>query len=152
MPAGYGVGNHRLFVLDFLTSSLIGQTPPRIIRSGARRFNTKITSTKDNYTNVLEKLVLIHCPTERMVAAHNEISSKVLVKERIDIIYQEGVQYMHHAKRKCCRLKSVRIPFSPDSLIWIRRCQVYRSILRYRAGKLVNKAIRNGHLDAVGWN
>ena len=28
MPEGYGFGNHRLFVLDFLTSSLIGQTPP----------------------------------------------------------------------------------------------------------------------------
>ena len=48
MPAGYGVGYHRLFALDFLTSSLIGQTPPRIIRSGARRLNTKIPSTKDN--------------------------------------------------------------------------------------------------------
>ena len=45
MPAGYGVSDHRLFVLDFLTSSLIGQTSPRIIRSSARRSNTKIPST-----------------------------------------------------------------------------------------------------------
>ena len=29
MPAGYGVGYHRLFVLDFLTSSMIGKMPPR---------------------------------------------------------------------------------------------------------------------------
>ena len=28
MPESYGVGDHRLFVLYFLTSSLIGQTPP----------------------------------------------------------------------------------------------------------------------------
>ena len=27
IPAGYGVGDHRLFVLEFLTSSLIGKTP-----------------------------------------------------------------------------------------------------------------------------
>ena len=53
--AGYGVGDHCLFVLDFLTSSMIGKTPTRIIRSGARQLNTKIPSTKDNYTNVLEK-------------------------------------------------------------------------------------------------
>ena len=53
MPACYGVGDHRLFVLDFLISSLIGKTPPQIIRSGARRFNTKILSTTENYTNVL---------------------------------------------------------------------------------------------------
>ena len=28
IPAGYGVRDHRFFVLDFLTSSLIGQTSP----------------------------------------------------------------------------------------------------------------------------
>ena len=140
MPEGYGVENHRLFVIDFLTSSLIGKTPPRIIRSGARRLNKKIPSTKDNYTNVMEKLVLIHHLTERMVAAHHESSSIVLVKERIDIIYQKGVQYMHHAKRKCCCIKSGCIPFSPDSSIWIRCCQVYRSILRYHAEKLRNRS------------
>ena len=71
IPEGYGVGNHHLFVLDFLTSSMIGQTPQRIIRSSARRLNTKILSTKDNYTNVLGNLVLSHRLTERMVAAHN---------------------------------------------------------------------------------
>ena len=27
MPAGYGIGDHRLFVLDFLTSSLVGHDP-----------------------------------------------------------------------------------------------------------------------------
>ena len=33
MPAGYGIGDHRLFVLDFLTSSLIGHEPPKIVRA-----------------------------------------------------------------------------------------------------------------------
>ena len=65
----------------------------------------------------MKNLVLSHRLTERMVDAHNESSSIVLVKERIDIIYQEVVQYMHHAEQKCYRIKSGRIPFSPDSLI-----------------------------------
>ena len=139
MPSGYGVVNHRLFVLDFLTFSLIGKKPPWIIRSSARQFNTKIPLTKDNYTNVLEYIVVSRRLTERMVAAHNTSSSIVLVKERIDIIDQEGVQYINRAERKCHRIKSCRIPFSPDSLIWIRRCQVYCSILRYHAGKIRNQ-------------
>ena len=92
MLAGYGVGDYHLFVLDFLTSSLIGQMPPRIICSSARRLNKEITSTKDNYTNVLENLLLSHRLTELIVAAHNASSSMVLVKERIEIIYQEGFQ------------------------------------------------------------
>ena len=45
IPAGYGVGNHRFFILELPISSLIGQTPPKIIRSGAIRLNTKILST-----------------------------------------------------------------------------------------------------------
>ena len=138
MPEGYGVGNRRLFVLDFLTSSLIEQTPPRIILSGVRQLNTKIPSTKDNYTNVLENIVLSHSLTERMVAAHNASLSILLVKERMDIIDQEGVQHMHHAERNCRRIKSGGIPFSPDSSIWIRCCQAYRSILRYHSGKIRN--------------
>ena len=60
----------------------------------------------DNYTNVIENVVVSHCLTERMVAAHNSISSIVLVKERINIIDQEGVQYIHHAEQKCCHINS----------------------------------------------
>ena len=56
MPAGYGVDYHCLFVLDFLTSSLIGKTPPRIICSDERRLNMKIPLTKDNYTNIRKVL------------------------------------------------------------------------------------------------
>ena len=92
MPSGYGVGDHCLFVLEFLTSSLIVQTPLQIIRSSERGLNTKIPSTKDSYTNVLENLVVSHCLMERMVGAHNASSSIVLVKDKIDIIDQEGVQ------------------------------------------------------------
>ena len=79
MPSAYGFVDHRLFVLDYLTSSLIVQTPPQIIRSGTRRLNTKIYLTKYNYTNALGNLVVSHRLTERMVAAHNAISSIVLV-------------------------------------------------------------------------
>ena len=42
MPAGYGIGDHRLFVLDFLTLSLIGHDPTKIVRAAARCINTNI--------------------------------------------------------------------------------------------------------------
>ena len=35
MPAGFGTGDHRLFVLDFLTSSLVGHNQPKIVRAAA---------------------------------------------------------------------------------------------------------------------
>ncbi len=29
MPAGYGIGDHRLFIIDLHTASLVGPCPPR---------------------------------------------------------------------------------------------------------------------------
>ena len=62
-PAGYGVGNHCLLVLDFLTYYLIVKTPPQTIRSGTKRLKTKMPLTKYNYTNVMKYIVLRYCLT-----------------------------------------------------------------------------------------
>ena len=56
MPAGYNIGDHRLFVIDILTSSLIGHNPPKIVRVATRRLNTTILSAVDNYVGRLEDL------------------------------------------------------------------------------------------------
>jgi hypothetical protein len=42
MPAGYGIGNHRLFVINFSMMDIIGKSPPRIVKPVSRRLNTKI--------------------------------------------------------------------------------------------------------------
>ncbi len=44
MPAGFGVGDHRLFVVDFQEESLVGTAPFRIKRFASRRLNTKASS------------------------------------------------------------------------------------------------------------
>ena len=40
MPAGFGVGGHRLFVVDFQEASLVGTAPFCIKRFASRRLNT----------------------------------------------------------------------------------------------------------------
>ena len=40
------------------------------------------------------------------------------------------------AKKKCRKIKSGRIPFSPEASKWIRRAQVYRSLLRLHTEKI----------------
>ena len=75
MPVGFGIGDHRLFVIDLLTASLIGNTPTRIIRPGARRLTTKLPGIVHAYTERLEKLVLKHRIIERMGDAHEHSPS-----------------------------------------------------------------------------
>ena len=60
MPAGFGIGDHCLFVLNFLTSSLVGHDPPRIGRAAAQRLNTQIPSAEKNYLDRFEDLIIEH--------------------------------------------------------------------------------------------
>ena len=139
MPVGYGVGDHRMFIVDFLTSSLIGSNPPTIIRSQARRLNTKIPGTEENYLRVLEELLCKHGVTAKLIGVHASKAPAPVVKINTDKIDKVITACMVKAEKKCRRIKSGRIPFSPESSVWIRRCQVYRSALRYYAGKIRNK-------------
>ena len=60
MPVGYGVGDHRMFIIDFKTTSLIGAEPPRVLRSEARRLNTMIPQAAEKYeTNLKIKSPII---------------------------------------------------------------------------------------------
>ena len=139
MPAGYGVGDHRLFVIDFLTSSLIGTSPPRIVRAAVRRINSKIPGTARKYSDKLEQQTLQHRVIERVGNAHETSCTKEEVKRKCDKIDMEVTQHMKGAEKRGRRIKSGWISFSPDSSKWIQPAQVYRSIHHYHAGKIRNR-------------
>ena len=124
MPVGYGIGDHRVFILDVLTSSMVGLTPPMIIRSQARRLNTKIPGVEKRYLKVLEELVRRHRFNERLATAYANGTNAESVKIEANKIDRGATACMKKAKKKCRRIKSGRIPFSPESSILIRRCQV----------------------------
>jgi hypothetical protein len=46
--------------------------------------------------------------------------------------------YMQYAEKRCRKIKSGRIPFSPKTSLWICQTQVYRSLLRFYAGRICN--------------
>jgi hypothetical protein len=46
---------------------------------------------------------------------------------------------MRQAEKIRCKIKCCRIAFSPEAAIWIRRVQVYYTILRFHKGKIKNR-------------
>ena len=68
MPAGFGVGDHRMFVVDFRLQSLVGASPPKVVRVAARRLNTKIPLVAERYVRKLEELFLSHRLNSRLVS------------------------------------------------------------------------------------
>ena len=121
MPVGYGVGDHRLFIIDCLKSCLVGASPPSIVRLSARRLNSRIPASAEDYSDRFEHLVLEHKLIERLGKAHESSSVAQIMKENINTIDVESKQYMANAENKCRKIKSGKIPFSLDSILWIKR-------------------------------
>ena len=139
MPIGYGAGDHRAFFLDISTRSLVGINPQPIKRPSARRLNTKIPTCSENYNSILESQLIHH----KIIPKLCQLSQQRLPTDRLqvtlDSIDRTVSQLMHHAEMACRKLRSGRIPFSPEASLWIKRTLCYRSLLRYWSGKIKNK-------------
>ena len=127
MPVGYEVVDHHLLVIGFLKSSLVGASPPRIVRSSARRLNLRISAAAEDYSDIFKHLVVEHKLIERPGMAHESSSVAQIVKENINNINIESKQYMAHAEKKCRKIKSGKIPFSLESIPWIKHPKTYRT-------------------------
>jgi hypothetical protein len=60
MPTGYGTGDHRMFIIDFMASNIIGYNPPKVARPLARRLITKLPGVTKKYNSALEEKVMEH--------------------------------------------------------------------------------------------
>jgi hypothetical protein len=144
-----------MFVVDFNTKDIIGQAPPRVIQATLQRLNTRIPWVANEYVRILDEKVLGHRLIERMGAAHTSSKSRRKMTKRINRIDRELGQYMRHAEKKCRKIKSGQIPFLPETSVWIKRTQVYRSLLKYHEGRIRNRgnlkrlARRCGIVDAM---
>jgi hypothetical protein len=77
MPAGYGVGNHRMFFVDFQEKSLVGITPFRIQWHTLRWLNTKnLNGASKKYLEILEENLSRHCLLECPGDVHRRHESK----------------------------------------------------------------------------
>ncbi len=134
-------------MIDFATTTLVGSGLHTIIHPALPRLNTKIEGCAQRYNKILQWNILHHCLLEQMVAAASSSKSKEAMSAKLNMLNWDGGAYMKHAEKKCCRLKSRRIPFSPEALLWICQCQVYRSLLRWYARKIQNQ----GNLKRTVW-
>ena len=86
------------------------------------------------YVDNLEQNLTRHRLIDKLGEAHTEGRSKEDVQSKITIVDNTSMQFMKHPTKKCRRLKSGRICFSPESVIWIKREQIYKSLVEYTLG------------------
>ena len=71
--------------------------------------------------------------------AHSEGRSKEHIQSRIAKVDGERMQFMKHAAKKCRKLKSGCICYSHESVIWITREHIYKSLVGYHLGRNKNR-------------
>ena len=138
MPVGYGIGDHRLFVIDFCAADIIGYSQQRAVCATSRRLNTRIPGTTKKYNDTLEELIIQHNMIQKIGRAYTEGGTQAEVEMQARRVDNELGEYMTHSERNCRQIRSRVIPFLPESSIWIERTQVYRSLLRHRKGRIRN--------------
>ncbi len=117
MPSGYGIGDHRLFIVDIHTSLLVGEGPPRERRAASRRLNTRLPHVAKKYVENLEANLKRHKLIEKLGEAHTTGTSREDVQGKVINVDKDSLQYMKHAAKKCRKLKNGRICFSPELVI-----------------------------------
>jgi hypothetical protein len=138
MPFGYGIGDHRMFVLDIAMESLVGKNPTKVVRPASRWLHSKLPRCGKAYNKSLDNIVQ-HQLLEQLSEAHHSNLATNKKTEVINNIDREGQDYMRHAEKLCRKIKCCRIPYSPEAAIWIRRAQVYYSIICWHKGTIQNK-------------
>jgi hypothetical protein len=66
MPFGYGVGDHRAFVLDIPLESLVGVSPVQVVQPASRRLNSRLPGCGRAYITSLENNIIQHHLIERL--------------------------------------------------------------------------------------
>ncbi len=80
-----------------------------------------------------------HRLIEKMGMAHTQSKDREEIQRRINKIDQQSDQFMKHAANTCRKIKSGRICFSPESVIWIKREQICKSLVLYKQGHRKNR-------------
>jgi hypothetical protein len=70
MPFGYGVGNHRAFILDISLQSLVGVNPVQIVRPASQRLTSRLPGCSKAYVRSLKENIIQHLLIEQLHKAH----------------------------------------------------------------------------------
>ena len=97
-------------VFDFLTSSLSGCNPPKIVTTTARRLNTMISSTENKCIARLEQLLDNNRMVDKTKKLLKKSRSKKELKRGLDALNRELRQYMVASEKSVRKLNQETYP------------------------------------------
>lgn len=137
-PHWYGIGDHRVFLLELSADSLFGGEYPTIARPTSRLLTCKVNRIRNKYCSTLKALVESHNMQAKLqhIQRHTLTLPPSVSQTLHDKWDKELGEFMTHAENKCTKFKSCAIEYSPTVGQWLRRRTVLKWLLRWHDGKV----------------
>jgi hypothetical protein len=137
-PHWYGVGDHRVFLLEISAASLFGGDYSKIARPSSRLLTCKITRIRRKYCTSLSKLVERHNMHTKLtlIEEQSNLAPCIVNQRRHDKGDKELGKFMRHSEKICTKFKSCAIEYSPTVGQWLKRRSALKWMLRWHEGKV----------------
>ena len=126
-----GICNHRSFILDFTSASLIGKNFPNIM--AARLLHCELERLVNNYTKALDQLCDQHNMYRRITSLYKHagclLNADFLLL--IDKWGDELTVLMKCAENKCNTYKHCHIEWSPEVGVWLQHQWLLARVLQF---------------------
>jgi len=138
LPKYGGVGDHRAFILDFTTASVLGTSFPRVLPHQGRKLNCYCERIRDNYNKVLDQLADRHEMYRKMndLTRLADLISAAEFQTKINRWDDELTDYMKAAEERCHKYKQNHVEWSPEFGVWKRRQRLLYRVGKYLRGKV----------------
>ena len=140
LPKYGGISNHRAFIFDFTTTSVLGMLFPRVLPHQGRKLNCHCEQIRDNYNNILDELAGRHEMYHKMngLTKLADIMIAADFQTKINRWDSEFTDYRRVAEERCHKYKQNHVEWSPEFGVWKRRQRML-----YRVGKYLRGNIRD---------
>ena len=137
LPSRTGVGDHRVFLIDVSSNSILGDVFPRVIPAAGRLLNCESDKIKNNYNKVLTQLSNRHLIFKKLLVVDQEDIgvSSAGVQLEMNKIDKELEQFMKSSEQHCHKYKRTHIEWSPYAGVWLHRRWLLVRVERYLSGK-----------------
>ncbi len=121
LPHRGGVGNHRCFILDFTSLSVIGTKFPNIVRCSTRKLHCKPSHLVQSYNAELDMLCNHHKMYQRIyfIYSHLDCLSDNNFLYSMNNCNNKFVQPKLPLEVSCTKFKNCHIKWSPDVGFWL---------------------------------
>lgn len=153
LPHRMGVGDHRVFLLDIESDTLLGDVFPRVIPISRRLLNCASDKKKNTYMSVLNQLTSRHLIYKKLIYYIQQDSTRMThaqLQLRMNKVDLELEEFMKSSEKDCHKLKRDSIEWSPYAKVWIHRRWLLKRVERYLEKKtrdprnLIQDCLRRG--------